>query len=106
MTTGELRKWENGARGDYVKEVVDYNFQFLNDRITKRSYSKTFTASDWRNGTIYIDYYEHRFESPIIQVTMLYNGNYVDVYGGYYTDSNNNVYLQSDIPFDGKVVIK
>lgn len=106
MATGELKKWENGARGGYVKEVIDYNFQFLNNRIDDRSYSKTFTISNWRNGIIDIDYHEHRIESPTPQVMMFYDGKYVDVYGGYYIDSSNGVHLQSDIPFDGKVVIK
>ena len=98
--------WNNGERGDVVKSIIEYNFALLNKRMDERHFSKSFLLSDWVDGTIFISALEHNIVSPTPHVLMLSDGNYIDVYGGYYIDDENNIYLQSDIPFDGKVVIK
>lgn len=98
--------WNNGDSGQVVKDVIEYNFALLNKRLDERYFTKTFTSTDWKNGVITVDYYEHRINPPSPHVLMLNNGKYIDVYGGYYIDAENNIHLQSDIPFNGKVVIK
>ena len=106
MTENGLKKWNNGDSGKVVKETIEYNFNLLSKRLDERCFTKSFVTTDWKNGIITVSYYEHRISPPSAHVLMLNNGRYVDVYGGYYIDAENNVCLQSDIPFDGKVVIK
>ena len=106
MAENDLKKWSSGASGKDVREAIEYNFNILKQRLDNRTYQKTFTISDWKDGVIFIDYYEHRILTPSPHVMILQDGKYVDVYGGYYIDDKDCVYLQSDIPFDGKVVIK
>lgn len=106
MDSNTMLKWVNGASGQRVREIIEHNFDVLNTRLNERVFAKSFISSDWQNGVIKIDFYEHRISAPSPHVLMLYNGNYVDVQGGAYIDTKDNVYLQADIPYDGKVVIK
>lgn len=106
MTNSDIKSWNNGDSGEYVKEVIDSNFRILEQRIIKSTFLKTFNSSDWANGLITIKYAEHGIYSPIPHVFILDGEEYVDVIDGYLVDSENNVYLQSDIPYTGKVVIK
>ena len=112
MDSNVLKKWENGVSGKDVREAIEHNFNLLDAKIEGISkangggYTKSFKTTDWSGGTIKINYYEHGISSPAPYVFMLYDNKYIDVQGGVYTDSGNNVYLQSDIAYAGKVVIK
>lgn len=100
-----MKKWQHGDSGAVVKKAIETNFETLFELVSKRVYEKNFTMSDWRNGTYVIKVDEHNIPSPIAQVYILTANGYDEVLGGYYIDGRDIV-LQSDIPFDGKVVIK
>lgn len=106
MSEKSLRTWRNGDSGAYVKEVIEHNFNILNEKLNNRCFSKSFTTSDWDSGIIRIDYYEHRFSNPSPSIYFLYNGVYLEVCGGFTIDSKNNIFLESDMPFEGKVVVR
>lgn len=70
-------------------------------------YSEMFDESQWLDGEIFISHQAHCVSSPVVQVLILNgDGIYEEVIGGYYINNDNDVILQSDINFSGKVVIK
>ena len=107
MANGILAEWRNGETAANVKEVIDYNFRLLYERtkITEGFY-KLFYKKDWRDGVITINYSDHRISNPSPQILMIDSGKYINVLGGFYVDSKGNIILESDIPYDGKVVVK
>lgn len=106
MISNIFKTWDNGASGKVVREAIEYNFDLLYTRLNERVFSKSFVSSDWIDGVIRINYSEHRISSPSPHVLMLHDGNYIDVQGGVYIDSSDNIRLETDIPYDGRVVIK
>ena len=62
--------------------------------------------SDWVDGTITIPYSIHLKSNPVIQLFMLNDEKITLVIGGCSIDEHYNIILSTDIPFDGKVVIK
>lgn len=65
-----------------------------------------FKVSTWENNIISISFDDHGVSNPTVQVFILNNGNYEPVFGCAQIDSGMNIYLHSDLPFEGKVVIK
>ena len=63
-------------------------------------------AEDWINNTITILFEEHGIEKPVVQLYIKDEDIYIPVLGGIRIDSEYNVTLSTDLPFDGKVVIK
>ena len=106
MSSDVMKKWNNGDSGQVVKEIIEENFNILFTRLNKSIFSKDFTASDWNDGLLIISQNEHKISNPTPHLFLLTVDGYSSVYGGSYIDSQKNVILQSDIPFDGKVVIK
>ena len=103
----ELKFWQNGSKGSEVKEIIETNFKNINAQLGQVAspYVQTFTVSDWKNGAIFIDYSAYSRQNPCIDL-FVKNGNaYSFVYGGYEI-KNNGIELQSDIAYDGKVVIR
>lgn len=102
--------WDNGAKGSYVKKVIDDNFielyNFMSESVKgNQSYVKIFTASDWRNGAIFIQNTEYEKLNPYVEVYIKNKEGYSAVIGGYIIN-DSGIELQSDIPYDGKVVIR
>ena len=71
-----------------------------------KSYVRKFIASDWIGNSINIPFELHEIPEPIVQMYIIHNDSYEVVVGGIEIDENSNVILSSDMPFDGKVVIK
>lgn len=103
----EIHEWENGARGKDVKAIIDSNFKNLNNQLNQLSnrYVRTFTSSDWKNGVISINYSEYLKQNPCVDLYIKSGAGYAFVYGGYEI-KGDVVELQSDIAYDGKVVIR
>ena len=60
---------------------------------------------DWNSGVITINYSEYKKANPCVEVYMRTDNGYSPVYGGYaFTD--DGIELQSDMPYNGKVVIR
>lgn len=69
-------------------------------------YKKSFTKSNWSSYKINIPFSEHKVTNPTVQLFIL-NGDIKEpVLGGFSIDDNFNVTIESDITFNGEVVIK
>lgn len=69
-------------------------------------YTKDISTNDWVDNSMTISFDQHGVKNPVIQLHIK-NGNlFVPVIGGVEIDSKDNVILSTDLPFDGKVVIK
>ena len=70
------------------------------------TYKQRISVDDWVNNTITILFEEHCIKKPIVQLYIKDEETYVPTLGGIKIDSEYNVILSTDLPFDGKVVIK
>lgn len=71
------------------------------------AYIKHISVSDWINNCINILFDQHGVENPVVQLFMMNNDSLIPVIGGVKKiDSKHNITLSTDLPFDGKVVIK
>ena len=114
-----MDSWVNGAQGSDVKRIIDNNFDILdkrtlkiNDDMSKLNPSSiNFIASDWnfvsglRTYDISIPYANYNKENPCVEVYVKNGNDYSVVYGGYII-AESGIVLQSDIPYEGKVVIR
>lgn len=102
-----MKTWNNGDKGSLVKEIIDGNFSILDARITQvnRVYVKEFTSSDWNSGIILIQYSEYVKQNPCIDLYRKNSNGYSIVFGGYEI-KDYGIELQSDMAYDGKVVIR
>lgn len=103
----EINEWQNGANGKTVKNVIDSNFKNLNNQLNQLSngYVYGFKPSDWENGVIVIDYAKYLKDNPRVDLYIKNNSSYSFVYGGYEI-RQDRIELHSDIPYEGKVVIR
>ena len=96
-----LNKWFRYTSNSWEEYTID------NDTSGESAvYTKTFTAADWENKEIYISYSTDLISNPSVGLAILDNGVYSPVIGGVIMDRNDNIILTTDLPFDGKVVIK
>lgn len=99
-----LKTWRNGAKGEEVKNIIDYNFDTLSRALKK--YTQSISVGDWTDDNISIPFSKHGIENPTVQLFVKSENSFDVVFGGAKIDSENNVTLSTDLPFDGKVVIK
>lgn len=92
--TDEIQ-WYKYSQGSWVKTSVDDNM-----------YTQNISVSDWTDKTINIPLEQHGIMNPVVQLLMTSENSFVNVLGGVEIDSAHNVVLSTDLPFDGKVVIK
>lgn len=125
--------WVNGAKGSDVKKVIDNNFDVLDKRATKINermaeinnhmdeidrhmlnldpLDRSFTASDWffdENSKVYIisiSSADYNKTNPCVEVYIKNEDSYSLVYGAYKI-VQNGVDLHSDIPYEGRVIIR
>lgn len=106
-----MNSWKNGDKGSKVKAIIDQNFSKLDERLSALAsqvsdrYARSFTSSDWTNGTIFIDYSEYRKSNPCVDLYIKNSEGYSLVYGGYEI-KNSGIEIQSDLPYEGRVVIR
>lgn len=148
-----IKTWRNGAKGNEVKNVIDYNFNFVSRYLSKNiralstqernlldsdylsenalvfdtdegqwykysdgSWVKTsvddnihtqnISIDDWIDNSIKILFDQHGVKNPSVQLFIKNGDSFISVLGGIEIDSAHNVTLSTDLPFDGKVVIK
>ena len=92
--TDEIQ-WYKYSGGSWVKTSVDDNM-----------YTQDISLSDWTDNVISIRFEQHGRINPVVQLFMDSEGSFTDVIGGVKIDSSHNVVLSTDLPFDGRVVIK
>ena len=102
-----IKTWENGEKGGVVKKIIDENFKSLDSRMkqVEKIYVKEFTSSDWNSGIILIQYSEYVKQNPCIDLYRKNSNGYSTVFGGYEI-KDYGIELQSDMAYDGKVVIR
>lgn len=88
-------KWYKYSGGSWIKTSVDDNI-----------YTQSISISDWTDNSISILFEHHGIKSPIVQLFMKNENSFIPVIGGTDVDSAHNIILTTDLPFDGKVVIK
>ena len=69
-------------------------------------YVCNFTRSAWLRNTIYIGFESHHIKNPIVELYIKDGNGYESVFGGVSIDEDFNITVSTDIPFDGKVVVK
>ena len=122
-----MESWVNGAMSSEVKRVIDNNFEVLDKRTAKinddilrlinnetsklNPLSIEFATSEWifvdslKTYIISVPYEGYNMDNPCIEVYIKNENRYSLVYGGY-TIGEQGIELQSDIPYEGKVVIR
>jgi hypothetical protein len=102
---------------DYLSEgllVFDSDeemwYCYLNGKWQKKSfdttYTKEFSDTDWANGRIVIDFKTHLVSNPSVQIYMNSEDGDTPVVGGFIIDDVNNIIIESDMSFSGRVVIR
>ena len=88
-------RWYKYSNGTWVAMAIDNS-------------SVTFDISteNWVDNSISISFEQHGFENPVIQLFMEDGDSFIHVLGGVEIDSEYNITLSTDLPFNGKVVIK
>ena len=99
-----FKTWINGAKGLEVKNAIDYNFNVVSKAI--RKYTQNIGVDDWVDNGISIPFSMHGVESPNVQLLIEFDGSYVPALGGVEIDSEYNITLSTDLPFNGKVVVR
>ena len=99
-----IKTWRNGAKGEEVKAIIDYNFKAISEALNK--YTRDIYTSDWTDNNITILYENHRVENPNVQLFIKDSGSFAPVSGGVKIDSEHNIILSTDLPFDGRIVVK
>lgn len=103
----KIERWRFGDNGETVKNIIDANFANLNEQVNQLTnrWEYHFKPSDWVNGTIHISYSQYQKTNPCVDLYIKSNNGYAFVYGGYEIKSDG-IELQSDMPYEGKVVIR
>ena len=99
-----IKTWRNGALGEEVKAVIDYNFNVLSKALKK--YTQEISVDSWTDNSIFIPFDKHGIKSPTVQLLIKNEDSFDIVLGGVKIDSEYNVALSTDLPFDGRVEIK
>lgn len=89
------KQWYEYVGGSWVKAFVGNSL-----------YAQTISMNDWTDNTIKILFNQHGIKNPIVQLYMANGDSLIPVFGGVAIDSEYNITLSADLPFDGKVVIK
>ena len=99
-----IKTWRNGAKGEEVKSVIDYNFNVISKALKK--YTQDIDINDWIDNNISIPFSKHSIENPTVQLLIEDGISFSPILGGVKIDSGHNITLSTDLPFNGRVVIK
>ena len=102
-----INQWRYGDNGKSVKEIIDSNFENLNTQLNQISsrWEYEFKPSDWTDGVIRFYYSQYKKINPCVDLYIKTGDGYGLVYGGYII-KEDRIELQSDIPYEGKVVVR
>lgn len=91
--TDEMQ-WYKYSKGSWIETSVENN-----------EYVQIIFVNDWIDNNISILFSEHAIKNPAVQLFMRDGDSFIPVLGGVKIDSEYNIILSTDLPFDGKVVI-
>ena len=92
-------QWYKYSNGSWVKA-------FVSNTGSNVAYTRDISIDDWVGNTINILFNQHGVENPVVQLLIKSGDSFTPVLGGVEVDSTNNVTLLTDLPFNGRVVIK
>lgn len=103
----ELVFWQNGDSGKTVQKAIETSFKNINEQLNQVSNVCVFDfkKSDWNSGKIIIAYSSYLRQNPCIDLYIKNNNGYSFVYGGYEI-TEDGIELQSDLAYEGRVVIR
>ena len=82
------------------------NKSWIRTSVDDNVYTQDISVGDWVNNTIEILLEQHGIANPVVQLSMANGNSFAPVMGGIKIDSEYNVTLSTDLPFNGRVVIK
>ena len=82
------------------------NKSWIKTSVDDKVYTQDISVDDWIDNVIVVPLSQHGVENPVVQLSMASGNSLVPVLGGVKIDSEYNVTLSTDLPFDGRVVIK
>ena len=88
-------QWYKYSQGRWVKTYVDGGV-----------YTQNISINDWVNNNIQISFNQHGVKNPYVQLFIEGETSFEPVLGGVKIDSAYNIIRSTDLPFNGKVVIK
>ena len=88
-------QWYKYSKGSWARMQVDSGV-----------FAQDISINDWKNNSIKILFNQHGIENPVVQLFVKSEDSFSPVLGGIEIDSAYNVTLSTDLPFNGKVVIK
>lgn len=91
-------------KSKYSGEEIDAILDFVKTNLSS-PIKKPISVSDWSNGVIQIPFKEHNIKSPQVALFMSNEGTYEMVFGAITINSNNDIIIKSDLPFDGEIII-
>lgn len=103
----EINTWQYGDSGKTVKEIIDTNFDNLNTQVNQLTnrWEREFKTADWEYGVIRIPYSEYKKINPCVDLYIKTDNGFSFVYGGCVI-KEDGIELQSDMPYEGKVVVR
>ena len=94
------KQWYKYSDGFWIRTFCGY------DETNANAYTQDISTNDWIRNTIQIPFSQHGIRNPLVQLFKGHEGSFASVLGGVKIDSEYNVTLSTDLPFDGRVTIK
>lgn len=89
------KQWYSYSNGFWIETSVDNGI-----------YTQSISMYDWLNNNIKIPFEQHGIKNPSVQLLIRNDRSFIPVIGGVEIDYEYNITLSTDLPFNGKVVIK
>lgn len=94
-------QWYKYSKGSWIKTTVGSG-----DNTNDVAYAQNILVNDWADNNINISFDQHGVKHPLVQLFIEIGSSLVPVLGGVKIDSEHNITLSTDLPFDGRIVIK
>lgn len=91
---------------DEVQWYKYSNGHWVETSVGSGVYTQDISVGDWKDNTISVLFDQHGLANPVVQLFIKDGNCFIPVLGGVEIDSAYNITLSTDLPFDGKVVIK
>ena len=94
-------QWYKYSKGFWVK--MDIGGDGNNSAV---AYAQNIFIDDWADNNINISFDQHGVQHPLVQLFIEIGSSLIPVLGGVKIDSEHNITLSTDLPFNGRIVIK
>ena len=91
-------QWYKYSKGSWVKTSFGAG--------GGETYIQNISINEWIDNSIRIAFNQHGVENPTVQLFIKIESSFIPVLGGVEVNSEYDVVLSTDLPFEGKVIIK